>query len=188
MKKMLLAFITTAFFASSALFAAQYSLDNAHTSVGFKIKHMQISNVKGDFTDFNALIDFDESKKQPLKMDAVIKITSIDTGTQKRDDHLRSAEYFDAKKFPDMKFVMKEFIADGSDEGKIKGDLTIKNITKPVTLDYEFGGITKDSNGKNKIGFSLEGKIDRTEFGVGEKSVMLGDEVKIQVEVEAVEK
>lgn len=63
MKKMLLAFITTAFFASSALFAAQYSLDNAHTSVGFKIKHMQISNVKGDFTDFNALIDFDESKK-----------------------------------------------------------------------------------------------------------------------------
>lgn len=65
-------------------------------------------------------------KKQPLKMDAVIKITSIDTGTQKRDDHLRSAEYFDAKKFPDMKFVMKEFIADGSDEGKIKGDLTIK--------------------------------------------------------------
>lgn len=188
MKKIVSKFMFACLFASSTLFGMQYSVDNSHSSVSFKIKHLQISNVKGDFSDFSAMIDFNEAKKHPIKIDATIKATSIDTGTKKRDEHLRQAEYFDVAKFPDMKFTMKEFIPDGEDEGKIKGDLTIKNITKEVTLEYDFGGITKDRNGKNKIGFSLEGKIKRTDFGVGEKSPMLGDEVKIQIELEANEK
>lgn len=183
MKKIISALLVLGLFSTSSLFAGQYVADKAHSSVGFKIKHMKISNVKGSFSDYSSMIDFDENTKKPNKIESVIKIASINTGIDKRDEHLKTADFFDVQKFPEMKFVMKEIKKD-----KIIGDLTIKGVTKPIMLDYDFGGMTKNENGKNMIGFSLEGNIKRSDFGVGEESAMLNDKVEIQIEVEAVEK
>ncbi|ASM39896.1 polyisoprenoid-binding protein [Campylobacter sp. RM12327] len=189
MKETIIAFATaTSLFAGSALIGAEYNVDNAHSSIGFKIKHMQVSNVKGFFTDHTSIIDFDENKKYPNKIESIIKVASVNTGIEKRDNHLRTADFFDAQKFPEMKFVMKEFIPGDESEGKIKGDMTVKGVTKPITLNYDFGGITKNKDGKNMIGFSLDGEIKRSDFGVGEQSVMVGDKVNINIEIEAVEK
>lgn len=185
MKKILFSLAACSLLTLGLANAKEYTIDTAHTDVGFKIKHMQISNTKGNFSDFNGVVDFDEKTMKLNKLEATIKISSIDTGNKKRDDHLRTDEFFDANKFPEMKFVMTKFIADDDDkdEGIIKGDLTIKDVTKPVELEYEFGGISKGD--VEKIGFSLEGEIDRTEFGVGEKSLAIGSEVKLDIEVEA---
>lgn len=180
MKKVILTLLVVGLFSASSLFAGQYVIDPTHSYVGFKIKHMKISNVKGSFSDYKSIIEFNEDKKQPTKIESVIKVTSINTDLEKRDKHLKTADFFDVQKFPEMKFVMKEFKSD-----KVVGDLTIKGITKPIVLDYDFGGITKNKEGKNLIGFSLEGEIKRSDFGIGEESVMVGDEVKLQIEVEA---
>lgn len=161
-----------------------YTLDSVHTEVGFKIKHMQISNIKGKFDEFSANIEFDEESKKLLKFNATVEVASINTGNDKRDEHLRSADFFDASKFPQMKFVMDDFVLKDDEESEIYGELTIKDVTKRVVFKYEFGGVMKDDK-NDLLGFSLEGEIDRTEFDVGEKSLMVGSEVKISIEVEA---
>lgn len=185
MKKILFSLAACSLLTLGFANAKEYAVDSAHTDVGFKIKHMQISNTKGNFKDFEGIVDFDENSMKLNKLEATIKITSVDTGNEKRDNHLRSADFFDVQKFPEMKFVMTEFKFDDDDkdEGIVKGDLTIKGVTKPIELEYEFGGISKGD--VEKIGFNLSGKIDRTEFGVGEKSVALGSEVKLEIEIEA---
>ncbi|MDL0089023.1 YceI family protein [Campylobacter gastrosuis] len=171
--------------------AAPFELDNAHSSVNFKIKHMGISNVNGKFNDFSAKIDASNGVLNSLE--ATIKTASVDTDNQKRDDHLRSADFFDVTKFSDMSFKMTEFKADKDDknEAKITGELTLNGVTKPVKLDYEFGGATKGTDGRERIGFNLEGKIKRSDFNFANgfaSDVMLGDEVKINIEVEAAAK
>ena len=146
----------------------------------FKIKHMKISNVLGKFSEFDAQkIDFDPQNKKLKSIEATINTASIDTGIKKRDDHLRTSEYFDVEKFPQIKFVSKKIKGDS-----IIGDLTIKGVTKEVKLDYDFGGII-DNDGKLKVGFSLDGKISRSDFDIGEDSAMLGDDVKFEIEIEA---
>ncbi|WP_169777596.1 YceI family protein [Campylobacter mucosalis] len=168
--------------------AAEYTLDKAHSSVNFRIKHMSISSVNGKFDNFDANIDAQNGTIKSLT--AIIKTTSVDTDNEKRDEHLRSADFFDVAKFDDMNFQMNEFKKDG-DDAKVYGTLTIKGVSKPVKLDYEFGGAKKDDNGKERIGFNLEGKIKRSDFGFADSftsNAMLGDEVKINIDVEAVSK
>ncbi|MSN97006.1 polyisoprenoid-binding protein [Campylobacter sp. FMV-PI01] len=184
MKKILLSIAASSLLIVNFANAKDYVVDTAHSQVGFKIKHMQISNVKGNFNKFSGDIDFDENTKKLKKLNATIAIDSVNTNNNNRDNHLKQADYFDAKKFPEMKFEMTEFIAESQDEGKVKGNLTIKGVTKPITLDYDFGGEIKNDKA-DKIGFTLEGKIDRTAFGVGESSVALGSEVKLEIEIEA---
>lgn len=185
MRKILFSLAACSLLTLSLANAKEYVVDIAHTDVGFKIKHMQISNTKGNFADFKGVVDFDEKTMKLNKLEATIQIASIDTGNEGRDEHLRDTDFFDTKKFPEMKFVMTEFKFDDDekDEGIVKGDLTIKGVTKPIELEYEFGGISKGD--VEKIGFNLSGKIDRTEFGVGEKSLAIGSEVKLDIEIEA---
>lgn len=187
MKKLLISAIASSFLLVSAVSAKDYITDKAHTNVGFKIKHLQVSNVKGGFDDFEGSIDFDPDTKKLNKFEANIKVASVNTKNDKRDDHLKSADFFEVEKYPEMKFVMTEFASkDGGEEGTVKGDLTIKGVTKPVELKYEFGGIVKNDKEKiDKLGFALEGDIDRTAFGVGEESVAIGSKVNIEIEVEA---
>ena len=162
--------------------AAPYEVDNAHSSVGFKIKHMSISNVVGNFKDFSAEIDAENGKLN--KLSAVVKTASVFTDNEKRDAHLQADDFFGSEKFPDMKFQMKEFAPD-----KVKGELTIRDVTKEVEFDYDFGGEAKQGD-KDKIGFSLEGKIKRSDFNFapGSGTAMLGDDIKISIEIEAVAK
>ena len=179
MKKLLFSF-GLATVLMSGVNAKDFQLDKAHTSVNFKIKHMKISNVLGKFSEFDAQkIDFDPQNKKLKSIEATINTASIDTGIKKRDDHLRTSEYFDVEKFPQIKFVSKKIKGDS-----IIGDLTIKGVTKEVKLDYDFGGII-NNDGKMKVGFSLDGKISRSDFDIGEDSAMLGDDVKFEIEIEA---
>ena len=173
--------------------AASYSVDNAHTNVGFSVKHMMITNVKGDFKTYDAQIDFDEATKSFKTFSANVNTASIDTGIEKRDEHLRSDDFFASEKFPKMTFVMKSYEVNG-DEGKMKGDLTIRGITKPVVLEVEDIASVKDFQGSKRVGFSLKGKINRMDYDLKwNKAIELGgvavaEEVKIIVDVEAVQK
>ena len=179
--------------ASSVLFAGNYNVDASHSNVGFSVKHMMITNVKGEFKTYDAQIDFDEATKSFKTFSANVNTASVDTGIEKRDEHLRSDDFFASEKFPKMTFVMKSYQADGN-EGKMKGDLTIRGITKPVVLEVEDIASVKDFQGIKRVGFSLKGKINRMDYDLKwNKAIELGgvavaEEVKIIVDVEAVQK
>lgn len=185
--------IATLWAMSLPLSAQEYLVDKAHSYVGFSAKHLMITKVRGEFTDYDSKIAFDEKKKQILALEGNIKVKSIDTQNGKRDDHLRSADFFDEAKFPVLSFKMTKFESKGEGEGKLHGDLTIKGITKPVVLKAEITGPIADMGGKKRIGIELEGKIDRREFGLTwnkaleSGGVLVGEEIEIKVELQAIE-
>ncbi len=175
--------------------ATPHSLDNSHTEVGFSVKHLMITNVKGEFKDFSADIDFDHKTKTFNKFNAIVQTKSVDTGIEKRDNHLRSEDFFLAEKYPQITFKMNSYNkADDEDEGVMVGDLTIRGITKEVKLKVEDLGTVKDFQSNNRVGFTLKGKINRMDYGLKwNKALEVGgfavsEKVKIIVEVEAVEK
>lgn len=173
--------------------ATPHNLDLSHSEVGFSVKHLMITNVKGEFKEFNADIDFDYKTKTFNKLDAVVQSKSVDTGIVKRDNHLRSEDFFLSDKYPELTFKMKSYKGDG-DEGEMIGDLTIRGVTKEVKFDVEDLGTIKDFNGNNRVGFTLKGKINRIDYGLKwNKALELGglavdEKVKIIVEVQAIEK
>ena len=172
--------------------ATPYSLDDSHTQVGFSVKHLMITNVKGEFKTYNADIDFDAKTKKFNGFKADIETKSIDTGIEKRDEHLRSEDFFLSEKFPKMTFVMKSYKSDGN-KGIMSGDLTIRDVTKSVTLDVEDIATVKDFQGNNRVGFTLKGKINRMDYGLKWNKALetgglaVSEEVKILVEIEAIE-
>lgn len=171
---------------SSAASAAVYKVDVSHSTVGFKVKHMMVSTVTGKFGTFSGSYDLEKGKFKALS--GQIKADSVDTGIKKRDDHLRSADFFDVEKFSDVTFVMTS-----ATKTKMTGDLTIHGITKKVTLDIEMGGVVEDPNGNMRSGFVLTGAIKRKDFGltwnkaIEAGGVVVGDDVKMIVEVEGIE-
>ncbi|MGB0989230.1 polyisoprenoid-binding protein [Arcobacter sp. F155] len=173
--------------------ATPHTLDKVHSDVGFSVKHLMITNVKGNFTDYDGKIDFDHDTKTFNALEAKIKATSIDTGIVKRDNHLRSDDFFAAEKYPEITFKMKSYKKDG-DEGVMVGDLTMRGITKEVELDVEDIATVKDFDGNNRVGFTLEGKVNRMDFGLKWNKalefggVAVSETVKLIVEVQAVEK
>lgn len=189
MKNTLKKFLVVASMATLAC-AAEYTIDPVHSLAGFEVKHLKISKVKGKFKQYDAKVVYDKDTNELKVLDVELDVKSIDTDNEKRDDHLRSADFFDADKFGKIKFKMTKFKKDGSDEGKIYGDLTIKGVTKPVKLEFEYGGAVKDQKGVEKIGFSIEGSILRSDFKVGENygDMMISDKVNLEIEVEAVAK
>jgi polyisoprenoid-binding protein YceI len=175
------------FFTLSFAKASEYVIDTSHSHVSFSIKHLMISTVKGEFKNYEADIDFDASSKKFNKIEAIITASSIDTGNQKRDDHLRSPDFFEVDKFPDIKFVATTISAD-----KIVGNLTIRDVTKEVILKPTIHGVIK-FKGSNRVGFNLEGMINRKDFGLTWNKaletggVVVGEEVKISIDIEAIE-
>lgn len=182
MKKLLLAIIML----STSIFASTYEIDGAHTKVTFKVKHMAIANVYGTFSKFDSVIEYDEATKMLQKVETTIDVKSIDTENKKRDKHLRSKDFFDVKKFPELTFKLLKIDGD-----KAVGNLTIKGITKEVTFDYENNGTVKDPWGNTKLGFALEAKIDRRDFGLTWNKILetgglvVGHDIKLIVDVEA---
>lgn len=168
--------------------AKEFIIDNTHTNVGFSIKHMMISNVKGDFKTYTAEINYDTDKKIFTKLNAKIEASSIDTGIIKRDEHLTSADFFDVAKFKTIDFVMTNM-----ENGKVMGKLTMHGVTKDVTLEAKIHGTIKDFQGNLRIGFTLEGKINRKDFGLGWNKILegggltVGEDVLLLIEVEAIE-
>ncbi len=168
-----------------------WKLDPAHTTVEFSAKHLMITTVKGRITDVEGTIVIDEKNPQKSSVEATLKATSLDTRTDQRDQHLRSADFLDVEKFPEIKFRSTRIQGDKA-KFKLTGDLTIRDVTKPVTLDVEFEGTTKDPWGGERVGFSANGKIDRREFGLTWNQaletggVVVGNDIKISLEAQAV--
>lgn len=175
------------------VFAANYDIDADHSSVGFKVKHLAISNVYGKFTKFSGEFSFDPNAPTSSAVNAQIDIASLTTEQVKRDEHLKSPDFFDAVKFPTMKFVSKE-VTGNATELKVLGDLTIKDVTKPVTLTVQFEGQAKDPWGNEKAAFTATTKINRRDFGLVWNKVLetgallVGEEVTITLEVEGTKK
>ncbi len=169
---------------------ARWVFDASHSEIVFKIRHLMISNIKGEFRKFDATLVAPEPDFNNASARATIDVSSIFTNNDDRDNHLRSADFFDVEKFKEIKFESTTFTKFNTENGQLKGKLTIKNITKEVIFEVEFGGISKDPFGNEKTGFSITGKIDRADFGLIWNSaletggVLVGDEIKITAEVQ----
>ncbi len=170
----------------------KWTIDPAHSEITFKVKHLMISTVTGQFKNFSLegeteTNDFNTAKKIEFTAD----VDSIDTNNEQRNTHLKSADFFKAEEHPQIKFSGKKYEADG-DEGKVYGDLTIAGTTKPVILNIDFGGIVVDPYGQTKAGFTVTGKISRKDFGLTWNAVtqagniVVGDEIKINAEIQLV--
>jgi len=171
---------------------ATYKIDPAHSEISFKIRHLMITNVTGSFTKFDGTMESDKDDFSDAKIHFEAETASITTHNEQRDGHLRSAEFFDAEQFPKVTFDSTSFQKKGEEDYTLTGNLTMHGITKLVTLNAEFGGITTDPWGQSKVGFELTGKINRKEFGLVWNTnletggVMLGDDVKLQIGVQLV--
>ena len=169
--------------------ATKWKIDPTHSEVQFKVKHLMISTVTGNFKafDLEALTEGDDFRNTSnIKFTA--DVNSIDTNNGQRDSHLKSADFFDAEKFPKITYESNGFINDG----KLNGTLTIKDITKPFVLNVEYGGNVIDPYGQNKAGFTVEGKIARKEFGLTwdavteAGAVVVGNDIRINAEIQLI--
>ena len=168
----------------------KWVLDPAHSKIGFKVRHLMISNVLGNFKDFEGEIISDGNNFTNSSVKLSIKTASVDTEIADRDTHLKSTDFFDAEKFPVMTFNSTSMEDLGDDTFELKGLMKIKDVEKPVKLAVEFGGVMKDPWGNEKAGFSINGKINRKDFGLSWNAaleaggVLVGEEVKIICDIE----
>lgn len=170
----------------------KWSIDPMHSEILFKVRHLMISTVTGQFHKFSLEVetendDFNTAKKIEFSAD----IDSIDTNNEQRNAHLRSADFFNADQHPKILFSGKNYEVK-NDEGKLHGNLTIAGITEPITLNVEFGGVIVDPQGNTKAGFTISGKLSRKDFGIvyglaaETGGALLGDEIKINAEIQLV--
>ena len=163
--------------------------DKAHSQVGFKVRHLGISNVRGQFADYDATVQFDPENLETLQVEAAINVGSINTGIERRDNHLRSDDFFNAEQFPAMTFVSKEVRNVDGDEFELVGDLTIRDVTKEVVLEGEFLGAAAQGE-KQKVGFEAETTINRFDYNLKWDKLteaggfVVGEEVDIILELE----
>jgi polyisoprenoid-binding protein YceI len=174
--------------------ALQWKIDPAHSEILFKVKHLMITTVTGHFKKFDLEVETETDNFATAKtIEFTADINSIDTNNEQRDTHLKSADFFNAEEHNQLRFVGTKYEADG-DEAKLHGELTIRGITRPLTVNVEFGGIVVDPYGQTKAGFTVNGKISRKEFGLTWNavteagSVVVGDEIKIHAEIQVVKK
>lgn len=166
--------------------ATTWNLDPTHSEITFKVRHMMISNVKGEFKNFNVSLESVDDTFKNVIVKADIDTDSVSTNNTDRDTHLKSAEFFNAENHPKITFEADSL------SSEVVGTLTINGVSKPVTLDVDFGGINVDPWGQTKAGFSFEGKIKRSDFGLNWNAaleaggVMVSDEVKIAGELQFV--
>ncbi|MDX1446116.1 YceI family protein [Lishizhenia sp.] len=164
-----------------------WAVDPTHTDVIFKVKHMMISTVTGHFSSFTGSVSANEENFSDMELTAEIDINSIHTKNEDRDAHLKSADFFDAEQYPKMTFTSKSF-----DGEKLVGDLTIKDVTKEITLNIEHNGTAVDPYGQTKAGFEITGAINRKEFGLSWNAVteagnvVVSDKIKLQIEAQFV--
>jgi polyisoprenoid-binding protein YceI len=167
-----------------------YDIDKDHSSIGFSVKHM-LSNVKGNFTDFSGTIVMDDKDATKNKVSVVIKTVSVDTRNSKRDEHLKSPDFFDVAKFSDMSYDSTKVTKKGKDKFVVEGKLKLHGVEKIVKLDATFLGTAKDPWGGTRASFSATGKINRKDFGLTWNkvletgSLLVGEDINIEFEVEA---
>ncbi|MGV3698023.1 YceI family protein [Flavobacterium sp.] len=169
-----------------------WAIDPTHSEIGFKVKHMMFTNVSGKFNQFEAKIENEDNAFETSKISFSADVNSVDTANADRDNHLRGADFFDVDNFAKLNFTSTsvEKINDGL--YNISGDLTIKGVTKNITLEAEYSGLMKDPWGNTKIGLSLTGKINRKDFGLTWNAaletggVLVGEDIRLAAEVQFV--
>lgn len=167
-----------------------WKIDPTHSRVDFSVRHMMISNVRGQFEKFDGTVDFDPNDLSTLKLEVTIDASSINTREAQRDGHLRSPDFLNAEQFPTITFTSTSSEPAGTNQAKVHGDLTIHGVTRPVTLDTEFAGVMASPWGTTSAGFSAHTKINRKDWGLEWNQVLeaggllVGEDVKIDIEIE----
>lgn len=175
---------------SATATTTKWVLDPMHSEVQFKIKHLVISTVTGSFKTFQGTAQSEGDDFENANIEFTLDVNSVDTNQEQRDQHLKADDFFNAAAFPQIKFQSTSFTKKSGNDYKLVGDLTIKDITKPVTLDVEYGGTAVDFYGNTKAGFEITGKINRKEYGLTwggiteAGAIVLGDEVKLNINVQ----
>ena len=171
--------------------SGEYKIDPAHSVIGFAIRHYEISLVRGRFKNFTGTISFDEADISKSSVEFAAKIESIDTGVDARNAHLRTADFFDAAKYPDMTFKSTRVERKAQDQYVLHGDFTLKGVTKPISLPFTVTGAIKDAQGNTRFGVAAQTKIDRRDYGITWGKAManggldVGNEVMIDLQLEA---
>lgn len=167
-----------------------YKIDQVHSNVSFKIRHLLISNVTGNINNFDAILEKPNEDFTDAKVTFTADMSSVSTNNEQRDGHLKSADFFDVEKFPELKFVSTNVKKTGDTEYAITGDLTIKDVTKPLVINAEFNGETVDGYGQTKIGFEADAKLNRKEYGLTWSmateagQIVVGDDVKLHFDIQ----
>jgi polyisoprenoid-binding protein YceI len=184
--------IASAVALSAPALAATWQIDPAHSNVSFSVRHMMVSNVRGEFTKVSGTVDGDEKTPTQAVINATIDATSINTREAKRDDHLKSADFLDVAKYPTLTFKSKRIEPSGTGQFKVTGDLTLHGVTREVVLDVsDVTPPIKDPMGKTRAGAHASTKIDRKDFGINWSKAMdgggllVGNDVDISIDVEA---
>lgn len=168
----------------------KWALDAAHSEIQFKVKHMMIATVTGSFKVFQAEVTTEGEDFSTAQIAFSAETASVDTGNEQRDGHLRSADFFDSEQFPTINFSGGKLSAKGDDEFKLTGELSIRGVSLPVTLDAEFGGVGVDPWGNTKAGFTLSGKINRKDWGLNWNAaleaggVLVSEDVRLLGEIQ----
>jgi polyisoprenoid-binding protein YceI len=170
----------------------RYTIDPSHSSAEFSVRHLMITNVKGRFGKLAGTVELDTEHPETSVVDVTIDATSIDTREEKRDAHLRSPDFFDVERFPELRFQSSRIEKTGSDRYRVLGNLTIRDVTREVTLDAEYAGRGTDPWGNERVAFAAKTTIDRKDFGLGWNQVLeaggvlVGDRVEIELDVQVV--
>ncbi|MFI6012907.1 YceI family protein [Streptomyces sp. NPDC051243] len=169
-----------------------YTIDTAHSTIGFTVRHAMVTNVKGKFLDFSGSLQLDGNDPSASKASIDVKMDSIDTGSADRDGHLKSADFFKIEEFPTMTFRSTSAEALGGDDYRITGDLTILGTTKPITIELEFNGAAKDPFGNERVGFEGKAELLRSEWGLTWNAaletggVLVSDKIKLNFDISAI--
>ncbi|MFJ6781489.1 YceI family protein [Streptomyces yangpuensis] len=175
-----------------AALTGDYAIDPAHSSIGFTVRHAMVTNVRGSFADHEGTLHLDGSDPSRSTASIDVKIASVDTGIADRDGHLRSGDFFDAEAFPLMTFRSTEAAFLGGDTYRITGDLTIKDVTRPLSIDLEFNGSATDPYGNQRVGFEGSADILRSDWGLTWNAaletggVVVSDKVKLTFDISAI--
>lgn len=189
-KMALLAFAASALMGKMSAQTTAWNLDKSHSSVGFAVEHMVVSETVGQFNEFTSSIKADKPDFSDVKGDIIIQVTSVDTREPKRDAHLKSADFFDAEKYPTIKFEIKQFQKLKNKDYKLVGNLTMHGVTRSVTLNGKFAGIVKDPYGMTRTGIRISGEIDRYDFGLKYNAAMeaggmvIGQKIAVNCNIE----
>ncbi len=169
-----------------------WNIDASHSNIDFFVRHMVISKVRGHFTKFNGVVELNEADLAQSKVTASIDASSIDTGTAQRDTHLKSADFFDVEKFPELKFHSTRIEKSGKNHYRVVGQLTMRGVTREVTLDVEATGTGIDPWGNQRMGFVAKTSLNRTDFGLTWNQmleaggVLVSEEINIELDIQAV--
>ncbi|MGQ0694089.1 MAG: YceI family protein [Nitrospiraceae bacterium] len=170
---------------------ARWDVDPDHSIIEFRVAHMVVSKTAGRFTDYSGFVEMDPDTKTFKTIEAVINPASVNTNQEKRDAHLRNADFFDVEKFPTMTYKLKSYKKEGEVYTAV-GELTLRGVTKEITLVGTFNGVTKDPWGNTRAGFNAEGKLNRKDFGMiwnktlDSGGLVVGDEVQIRLDIECI--